>query len=84
MGLFSKLDRHAGLMNRMADTVGANLGDALARGDLSAIELRNAVVRCTGCEGAGDCGQWLDDHGAGAADTPSYCRNHEMLDRLKV
>lgn len=49
MGLFSKLDRHSGLMGRMADTVGANLGNALARGDLSGQELRNAVVQCTGC-----------------------------------
>jgi len=84
MGLFSKLDRHSGLMHRMADTVGADLATALARGELSAPELRNAVIACTGCEGGAECGQWLDDHGAGAADTPSYCRNHDLLDRLRA
>ena len=83
MGLFSKLDRHSGLMGRMVDTVGANLGNALARGDLSGQELRNAVVPCTGCEGGNDCGQWLDDHGAGAAEPPAYCRNRDLLDRIK-
>lgn len=83
MGLFSKLDHHSGLMHRMADTLGADLSMALVEGRLSPNELRGAVMSCMGCEETGACGQWLDDHGAGAQETPTYCRNHDMLDRLR-
>lgn len=84
MGLFSKVDHHSGLMHRMADTVGADLSLALQHGKLSAPELRNAVMACMGCEETGACGQWLDDNGgAGATETPRYCRNHDLMDRLR-
>jgi (methylthio)acryloyl-CoA hydratase len=72
MGLFSKLDRHADLMHRMADTVGVDLGDAVARGTLSPEELRGAVFSCMACEGGAECGDWLDNHPAG-------CRNPMLL-----
>jgi hypothetical protein len=83
MGLFSKLDRHADLMHRMADTVGVDLGDAVARGTLSPEELRGAVFSCMACEGGAECGDWLDNHPAGSAETPCYCRNQQMLGRLQ-
>ena len=83
MGLFSRIDRHADLMNRMATTVHADLDLAVMRADLSAQELRNAIFTCIGCEGGCDCESWLDAHAGGADDTPSYCRNREMLLRLQ-
>ena len=83
MGLFTKIDQHADLMNRMAKTVHADLDLAVIRADLSAQELRNAIFSCVGCEGTGACESWLEAHADGADDTPAYCRNREMLLRLQ-
>ena len=83
MGLFKTLDRHADLVNRMSDAVHADLADALIHDRMSAHELRNAVLNCTGCEAADACEHWLEDHKAGAADTPGYCRNRDMLLRVR-
>ena len=83
MGWMTRIDAHADLMHTMADTLGADLGDALVRGAISAPELRNAVMACTGCEQTGACRDWLRDHAGGAAETPAYCRNHDLMDRLR-
>ena len=83
MGLFSKTSRHSDLMQRMADTVGVDMGDAILHGRLSGPDLRSAVVSCMACEGGAECGDWLDNHAAGAQTTPAYCRNQAMLMRLK-
>ncbi|MCL4674765.1 MAG: hypothetical protein KJZ59_01740 [Pararhodobacter sp.] len=84
MGLIAKLDHHFDLMTRMADTVHADLGDALVSDRLTSSELRNAVLACTGCEGGKDCPDWLKEHSEGSEETPEYCRNRDLLLRLKV
>ena len=83
MGFLKKLDHHADLMNRMGETLHANLDAALSHETLSAQELRNAILACVGCEGGDDCLDWLATHPNGAEDTPGYCRNREMLLRLR-
>jgi len=83
MGLFAKLDRHADLMNRMAETLHTDLSGALARESLSAQELRNAIMACVGCEGGSQCPDWLHKHPQGADDAPAYCRNRAVFHRLK-
>ena len=83
MGLLKKLDKHTGLIGTMAETVHADLTQALQTGRLTGQDLRNAVLSCLGCEGAGECEHWLADHRAGAEDTPAYCRNREMMLRLR-
>jgi len=83
MNLFRKLDHHADLVNRMAATVGADLDEALMRGQLGGQELRSAVMRCIGCEGGADCPDWLDAHSEGAAETPDYCRNRGLMASLR-
>lgn len=83
MGLFKKLDTHADLMSRMADTVGADLGAALIDGRLDAQGLRSAVMSCTACDCEVACQHWLDQNAEGAAATPDYCRNGALLDRLR-
>ena len=50
-----KVAHHAGLMEQMADTVGADLREAVADHRLSAADYRTAVIRCTTCEGAEEC-----------------------------
>lgn len=84
MGMIDRIDRHATLMHRMSDTVGAGLGDALVEGRLSAEALRGAVLSCTRCDSVGDCMQWLAEHAdTPAQETPEYCRNRELLARLR-
>jgi hypothetical protein len=82
MNLFQKLDHHTTLMNRMADTVGADLGGAILDGRLSGSALRGMVVSCCACEGAGDCPGWLEAHPQAEA-APGYCRNRIALAALK-
>jgi hypothetical protein len=84
MGLFDRIDRHADLVNRMADTVHADLADALQRETLTALDLRNAVMNCVGCEKPQDCEHWLAEHASGASTTPDYCRNRALMQRLQA
>lgn len=72
---------HAGLMEAMAETVGSDLGDAIADHRLSASDYRTAVMRCTTCEASEECPHWAESH-AGAEATPAYCRNRDLLERL--
>ncbi len=72
---------HAGLMERMADTVGADLREAIADHRLSAAEYRTAVIRCTTCDGAEECPHWIDSH-AHAERAPAYCQNRDLLERI--
>ncbi|WP_323037305.1 DUF6455 family protein [Pararhodobacter sp.] len=84
MGLFDKLDRHGDLMHRMAATVNSDVAEAIQRGRISGSDIRNAVFACVGCEGGAQCPDWLDAHPDGAEDTPDYCRNRDMLNRIKA
>jgi hypothetical protein len=79
-----KLDAHANLMKEMGAAVGADLGDAVAAGRLSAPDLRNALLRCTGCADVGACEDWLNDHPRGSDHAPGFCRNRELFDRLQA
>ena len=83
MNIFKRLDHHADLVNRMANTVGADLEESLMRGQLSGQTLRSAVLRCVGCEGGSECPDWLAAHEAGSEQTPSYCRNSDLFAALK-
>ncbi|MDH3265236.1 MAG: DUF6455 family protein [Paracoccaceae bacterium] len=75
----SKLARHANLVNTMASTVGADLSRAVAEGRLTGEGLRTAVLRCSGCEHPGECGDWLEGHADGAEAAPGYCRNRALF-----
>ena len=87
MGMFyrvDRLDRHADLMYRMSDTVGADLGEALFEGRLSGEKVRGAVLSCTRCDSVEACEQWLAKHeGDRAQNVPEFCRNRELLARLR-
>ncbi len=82
MGLLSKIDRHAELVHRMAETLGIDLAAAAQRGEVTEEMLRSVVLTCTGCDHTGACEAWLDGHEDGAEATPDYCRNKAVLDRL--
>jgi hypothetical protein len=77
-----KLTLHANLVSEMGRVTGADLGEALVRGDLTAEGLRTAVVRCTGCADADGCAHWLAEHAEGAEAPPSVCENGDLFRRL--
>lgn len=78
----AKFGRHADLVKRMAEAVGADLPQALADGRITPEGLRGAVASCTGCACPDACGDWLDAHAGGAAQAPGYCRNADLIARL--
>ena len=83
MGYIDRIDRHANLVNRMADTVGADMGAALLEGRVTAEDLRGAVLRCTRCAHVETCVGWLGRNEAAGADaTPEYCRNRQLMARV--
>lgn len=77
-------DRHTKLVDRMAATQGVDIDEVVQRGDLPNADLRDAVYTCVGCSDVNPCEHWLDGHGKGAADTPSYCRNADLFKELKA
>ncbi len=75
-------DTHLRLVSWMSDTLGADLGAALAEGGLTGAELRAAVHRCCDCREIDACTGWLKANAAGAEAPPDYCRNGDLLTRL--
>ncbi|MFK7753418.1 MAG: DUF6455 family protein [Sedimentitalea sp.] len=79
----SKLKHHADLFDTMAETLGIDLQEATLTGQLSMDDLADGVVQCANCSDPGYCAKWLGA-AAGAGDaTPSYCRNSDLLTKLK-
>ncbi|MGD9918157.1 MAG: DUF6455 family protein [Paenirhodobacter sp.] len=86
------LNRHAALMNRMAQVLGVDLTEAMAKRHLSGDEWREAVIRCTSCCDPESCQHWLADHDAPEAHdgeataevAPEYCNNRLMMARLRA
>ncbi len=85
------LNRHAALMNRMAEVLGVDLTAAMAEGRLSGEDWRMAVMRCASCDDPQACLRWLAacpapeaQGGAATAEAaPDYCNNREMMARLR-
>lgn len=79
----SVLKRHAVLVDQMAETLGVDLEEVAMRGDLQIEEISDAVLSCTACANPEACQGWLGEHKNGAPQTPDYCRNSELLQRLQ-
>lgn len=82
MGLAKRIDHHATLFHNMAETVHADLGDALVDGKIDGQGLRAAVFQCMTCDSAEECPKWMAAHADGAQSPPQYCRNRHLLQRL--
>jgi hypothetical protein len=78
-----RFDMHAGLVARMAETLGADLEEAALRGKLPE-GLGDIVLSCMGCRQAGACEGWLAQNAGGAEAAPGYCVNGERLRALAV
>ena len=84
MGLIKKIDHHADLLMRMAETVHADLGASLEAGVLQGEALRGAIFTCMGCASASECPSWIDAHSQGTPAAPDFCRNKAWLARLSA
>ncbi len=79
----STIRRHARLFSEMADAQGVDLEEAVLRARIPPDEIAEGVLRCTGCAEPDKCEAALRDAERLEA-VPSYCRNAELLDALKV
>lgn len=82
MGLVKRIDHHANLFQNMAETVHADLGEALLDGKIDGQGLRGAVFQCMTCDSSEQCPDWMEAHAEGADSAPEYCRNRQLLKRL--
>ena len=78
------LRRHAGLVDRMAGTLGIDLEEAAMRGEMQMDEIADAVLLCTGCAAPEVCDRWMADQKTVVSQGPDYCRNKRMFDRLRL
>jgi len=78
------LKTHATLVDRMANTLGLDLEEVMMEGRMTFDQLGDAVLSCTGCTQPEACGRWLDAQTETVHDTPGYCRNSDLFDRLKA
>ena len=84
MSMLEKVERHSALVNRMGDATGADFVGGITRGDLSELNLQNAVLNCMHCRMTGPCEDWLEETGEGPAEAPEFCRNKALMDRLST
>lgn len=77
---------HERLVSRMADRQGLDLQELSLRGVFPEADFEEAIVRCTGCTRPDCCETWLETAppGAGAVETPDYCRNTALFADLKA
>lgn len=73
---------HYWLALSMAQTVGVDLSRAIEDGQFDQAQWADTVQRCRGCEWAGECKGWLDEHESVAA-APRTCVNADLFTRLK-
>lgn len=83
MTMKRNLKAHAALVDRMAETVGVDLENAVLRGAARFDDLADAVLRCTECSDPAHCAGWLSEDKHRDA-PPAYCRNTELFLALKA
>lgn len=82
MHRYSRYDRHANLVSRMADVAGVDLAEETQRGNLMPEALRATIHNCMGCSDPSGCEKWLGEHQNGSSGTPDYCRNAALFSTL--
>lgn len=82
--LVETYERHSELLQSMADTIGVDLGKAMLRHDMQNFPYRDLVFRCSRCSEVEACEAWLSDYKGAVSETPAYCRNKAILERLRA
>ena len=80
----AQLRHHAGLLDRMATANGVDLEQSIIDGRASVDDLTDAVLSCTRCSDPAHCSDWLARQTQPVAAPPSYCRNADLMARLRV
>lgn len=78
---FSRYDKHADLMTRMADKAGVDIANEVQYGNIAESDLRTMVTQCIGCAEAATCERWLEAD-VDTQETPDYCRNKDLFSML--
>ena len=81
MGLFNKIDQRAGVMGKMAETLGVDFAEKIVQDPNMTATYREAVMRCSHCKHDGECTGWMAEH-PHSDTTPDYCRNKDLLEQL--
>lgn len=82
MGLIKKLETSSDLVNGMADRLGIDMGEIIARDpEQEGPKLMRAIMRCSHCEDQGGCTRLQAEHDHLDA-APDYCQNKEDFDRV--
>jgi uncharacterized protein DUF6455 len=74
---------HSKRVQKMAKTIGVDLGQVVLAGRLRNFPISDIVFRCSRCPEHRACEIWMDAHATGATDTPAYCRNKVVLKSLQ-
>ena len=82
--LVETYERPSEMLQCMADTIGVDLGKAMLRHDMQAYPYRDMVFRCTRCSGVEACDAWLSEYKGPVSETPDYCRNKGILEKLRA
>jgi len=82
MGLVKKLEQSSDLVNGMADRLGIDMGEIIARDpEHEGPKLMRAIMRCSQCDDQAGCTQLQTDQDHLDA-APTYCRNKDVFDRI--
>ncbi len=75
-------DRQFWLIEGMARSAGVRLADHLARGTLGRDNVAAMIADCATCQSPDACIQWLAEGPHDGEAPPSWCLNHETIERL--
>ena len=75
---------HSERMQKMAETIGVDLGQAVLAGKLRNFPISDMVFRCSRCLEKTACEAWVGAHKTGATEVPDFCRNKILLEGLQA
>ena len=76
------VDRHFWLIEGMARSAGVRLADHIGRGTLSHEKVAAMIADCATCQCPDACIRWLAEGPHDGEAPPSWCLNHETIERL--
>ena len=82
MAHVTKFTKHTRLVDRMANTLGIDLDEAILRGHVTPELAQDAVYTCVGCSKPDACEAWVNDHESGSETAPEFCRNNSLFSLL--
>lgn len=77
-----KAEKHTELMRSMAEKVGVDWSDLVAKNPELAHKFRHATFTCEQCKAAGECVDWQNEHDQ-AEHAPDYCLNKKIFEELR-